>query len=488
MNESDLLSLSKFLKLDKKSEVPLYIQLGDAICSLAEEGLAAPNEKLPPIRKLSRLLDVNNITVVNAYKYLKEKKIAYSIGGSGTYISELAVPGSTLPKGSLFNSQKFHPESCSSANSISSVSSNKIINFASSSSSPELFPVDEFKTLFNKVLDRDRGNAFGYEQIQGYGPLREEICVYAAQYGITASPDKIQIISGAQQGIDLISKAMLSHGDCVIVECPTYYGALGAFLSRGANIIEVDMDKDGMNMNRLLALIKAYKPKIVYTMPYFQTPTCYSMSMEKKRILLEYAQKYDFYIIEEDNQSDFNFSKVGITPLKALDYKNKVIYVKSFSKLLMPGLRLGFMILPRTVLERVLTAKYTSDIETSGFIQRAFQLYLNSDSWCKHISKMFDLYKKRYRKMKFAVGKYLKGRFEYEIPLGGSNFWLKITKDIKSNDFCEILAHEGVIVQPGSMFSLNSDDLSYIRLSFANVDEDSIEEGIKRLGSIFDKN
>ncbi len=466
------------LKLDKDSQTPMYQQLGDLICTLAEEGSICPNEKLPPIRKLASMLGVNNVTVVNAYKYLENKQVVYSIGGSGTYVSELALEDKPVISNNFLNKQlnvNAHAFDLS-----------QIINFASGSVSSDLFPVDEFKQLFNTVLERDKGNAFGYEQIQGFYPLREEICKYALSFGIKSTPDRIQIISGAQQGIDLIAKAILSPGDVVLVENPTYYGASGAFLSRGAKLVNVEMEEDGININRLTALVKAYRPKLVYVMPYFQTPTCVNLSLEKKRKLLELSNKYNFYIIEEDNQSDFNFTDEEITPLKALDYKNRVIFIKSFSKILMPGLRLGFIILPKAVLERVLTAKYTTDIETSGFIQRAFHLFINSGDWDKHISQMVGMFRNRYYKMAFVANKYLKNRLEFAVPSGGLNFWFKLPGGMLSSDFCNMLVKEGVIVYPGSIFSPDGSDVPYIRLSFANVEEQMIDEGVSKIRKVID--
>ena len=461
--------------LDKGEAVPMYQQLGDAICRMAEEGYLKPNEKLPPIRKLAEALGVNNVTVVNAYKYLESKKIVYSAIGSGTYLAELHVKDRPLVSVDVLQRQMQMRLNGQEGNG-------EIINFAKGSAPAALFPVDAFKELFNQVLERDRGNAFGNEHIQGYGPLREALCDYAAGFGIAATSDRIQVISGAQQGIDIIAKAVLSPGDVVLVESPTYYGAAGAFLSRGAQLVEAPLQEDGLDIARLTALIKAYRPKILYTMPYFQTPTCINTSMEKKRKILELAYQYDFYVMEEDNQSDFNFSETEIVPLKALDYKNKVIYIKSFSRILMPGLRLGFMILPKAALTQVLSAKYTTDIETSGFMQKAFHLFLNSREWDIHMAKMRRMYRERYDAMSKAVRRYLQKGFDYKIPGGGLHFWLALNEEQGANQFCNQLAQRGVVVYPGSFFMLDGRDIPNIRLSFANVEEDRIEEGVRRIG------
>jgi DNA-binding transcriptional MocR family regulator len=458
--------------LSKTSKVPMYQQLGDSLHKLIFEGKLAPNYKLPPIRIMAEKLNVNTSTVINAYKYLENKKVVYSQMGSGTYVSPLLI--SDIPE-PVLNSQ---------INTFDKRTRYKLenaLNFATTSTSENLFPVDEFKQIFNEVLERDKGLAFNYQESQGYPPLRKSICNYLSYYGIKSSYEKIQIISGAQQGIDIISKAILKSSDIVFVEKPTYYGAIGAFASRGAEIIEIPLEKDGIDINLLESYMKLYTPKFIYIMTYYQTPTSISYSLEKKRKLLQISEKYDTYIIEEDNLSDFNYSETPNIPLKALDYKNRVIYIKSFSKILMPGLRLGFMILPQKIMQEVNLAKHTTDISTSGFIQRALDLYLQNDLWIEHTKYVCNIYKKRYEQIIKFINKYLKDYVEYIPPNGGLTLWLKFNTVINIEDFCNKLLEENIIVSPGTLFSLSEENMPYIRISFASVKKEDIPNGIKAM-------
>ncbi len=464
------------LKIERDSKVPLYEQLGMGILGLIEGGVLQPNTKLPPIRKMAEALRVNSVTVVNAYRLLEEKRAVYKTVGSGTYVAELNIKELPSPIISVHSHPKSREE-FSLSNSI---------NFANTATSKELFPVEEFKALFNYVLDRDKGNAFSYQELQGYGPLREAICTYLTQYGIKSDSDKIQIISGAQQGVDIISKALLSMGDVVFVERPTYYGAVGSFLSRLAQVVEIPLEADGISIERLTSYIKLYKPKLIYLIPNFQTPTCISYSAEKKRRLLELCYKHDIYIIEEDNQSEFNFSKEKVTPLKAMDYKNKVIYIKSFSKILMPGLRLGFMVLPKKIREEVIQAKYIADISTSGFIQRAFHLFISGDQWSNHLAKMRTIFKERHSVMHHAIESNLKPFIKYDMPTGGLNCWLRIKGGAMTvEELSGRLFERSVIITPGSLFSLLKEESPFFRLSFADVEKNKIEEGVKIIGEVF---
>ena len=295
---------------------------------MIEQGILPANSKLPPIRRMASKLHVNAVTVVAAYKYLEQKRVVYSLVGSGTYVAPLLIE--QIEKPIVLNQAK---------TLVKQICTEGAVNFVDTSMPQHLFPVDEFKDAFYTVLEREKGNAFGYLDSMGYLPLRQIICQYLQEYSIHASADNIQIISGAQQGIDIISKALVNYGDVIFTEKPTFYGACGAFLSRGGNVITVSMEYDGINMIELENLLKVYHPRFLYIMAYFQTPTGISYSMEKKRKLLELAEKYHFYIIEDDNLYDFYYGGEKIVPLKALDYKNKVIYIKSFSKILMPAVK-----------------------------------------------------------------------------------------------------------------------------------------------------
>ncbi|MCD8158016.1 MAG: PLP-dependent aminotransferase family protein [Clostridiales bacterium] len=251
------------ININKKGKLPLYRQIADEIYRNTEEGILKAGDMLPPVRKLAEKLGVNPGTVVSAYKYLENRKLVYSKTGSGTYISGISTEDMVISG----RFEEYEEETPLSDGSI---------NFSASNPAVELFPVNEFKRALNSVLDEEKGEAFGYEDPKGSPALRETI---SKKFNINR--DKIQIISGAQQGIDIIAGALVAHGDCVIVEKPTYMGAVGAFMSRGANVIGVEIELDGININELEKILPLYKPKLVYIMTYYQTPTAYSYSLEK---------------------------------------------------------------------------------------------------------------------------------------------------------------------------------------------------------------
>lgn len=457
--------------LNKNGGIPLYQQLAEGLCRQIEEGTLLPNSKLPPIRTMASQLKVNAVTVVNAYKYLEQKKVVYSQVGSGTYVSPIPVNELPVPVAEehlLAYEGRFDLENA--------------INFVNTALPHELFPTEEFKEAFDHVLDREKGGAFAYQDSMGHLPLREILCTYLEEEGIKTTPQNIQILSGGQQGLDVVSKAMMTYGDIIFVEKPTFYGAAGAFLSRGGKLVEIPMEADGMDMTDLENLMKLYHPRFIYMMAYFQTPTGISYSMDKKRKLLELAERYDTYIIEDNNLYDFNYSKTPVVPLKALDYKNRVIYIKSFSKILMPGLRIGFMVIPKKILHSVITAKYTTDISTSGFIQKALTYYLEKNGWQNHGDVMRKYGSEKYGSTIRAADRYLKGKVTYLRPEGGISLWLDLGKGFPTERLCSRLLEKNVILSPGSQFTLDGEESHHIRLCFANVSNDKIEVGIKRLG------
>jgi DNA-binding transcriptional regulator YhcF (GntR family) len=241
------------IPLNRDSKEHLYIQLANGIEQMIVEGELSEKDKLPPIRKLADLLDVNTVTVVNAYKYLEQKGRVFKKIGSGTFV----VP---------FNTDVDFDDEAACHDSVG-------YDFSSTSPTGNLFPVQAFKKAINGVLDTEGGTAFSYQESKGYLKLREAITEYLHAYDVVTTAEDVQIISGAQQGIDIVTKSILEYGDYILVESPTYAGAIATFRSKGLNIIEIPIRRNGINFENLESIAKRFKPKLFYTMPNFQNPT-----------------------------------------------------------------------------------------------------------------------------------------------------------------------------------------------------------------------
>ena len=293
--------------------------------------------------------------------------------------------------------------------------------------------------------------------------------------------DNILIVSGAQQGIDIASKAIVNINDNVIVEKPTYGGALSVFKWRRANIFEIEIKEDGVDLDEFEEILKKNKISCFYTMSYFQNPTGISYSREKKLKLLDLSKKYDFYIIEDDYLSELIYDNNIIhEPLKKLDKYERVIYIKSFSKIFLPGIRLGYMVTPASFNEIIQSSKINTDITTSSLMQRVLELYISEGFWKEHIAYQCREYKKKYKLIKSLIEGELLDKVTYIDPKGGLYFYIKLKdKSITSKELYYKLKRKNVFITPGVIFYRDSKNGDYFfRIGFSQVSKDKIIKGI----------
>ncbi|VYU03864.1 aminotransferase class I/II-fold pyridoxal phosphate-dependent enzyme [Clostridium tertium] len=451
-----------------EEEIPKYVQIANYIKKLIDGKKIKDGEKLPTIRALTEILGVNKVTIVNAYKKLKSDGYAYQKVGSGTYAKRKEVI-------SLFNR-----EYSKIIKNLSLKRLEEVIDFTGETNSEVYFPVKEFKDVLNEVLDRDGANALIAKEALGYDNLRETINKSFWKDELDLS--NILIVSGAQQGIDIASKAIVNINDNVIVEKPTYGGAISVFKWRRANIFEVDLEIDGVDIVAFEEILKKNKISCFFTMSYFHNPTGVSYSREKKLKILELAKKYDFYIIEDDYLSELIYdNNIVHEPFKKLDRYDRVIYLKSFSKVFLPGIRLGYMITPTSFNESIQRSKINTDITTSSLMQRALELYISKGYWKKNIDFQKAEYIKKYNLMKSLIEKELKDKINYIDPKGGLYFYLEIkNKNINSKELFYKLKKRGVYITPGAIFFKDSVSGDYnFRISFSQTSEEKIIRGFE---------
>ncbi len=460
------------INLNENDNKALYLQLYKKLKDELVNKLEA-NTKLPPIRKLAAEVEVNPATVVKAYDLLAEEGLIYKKVGSGSFVAPVKKTG-------------FLEESVDMLKH-GQIKLSESINFASAAPSTDLFPVADFKYAINQVLERDQGEAFSYQKSQGFLPLRKSIRKYFSSQGINSSLDQIQVVSGAQQAIDIISKILLDYRDQIIVEDPTYFGALQAFNSRKADIKSIKMEQDGADLEEMESYLQQNKIKFFFTMQNFQNPTGVNWSQQKQLQLLKLAEEYDFYIIEDDILSDLYYDQSKVSTLKKFDKQGRVIYIKSFSKVFMPGLRLAFIVLPERLLPQVLEAKYATDISSGGLTQRAFDYYLRKGLLEQHIELQRELFQRRYKLMKSEIEDNLPEEIKITFEIkGGLYFWLNLPHNLDSQELYKKTAQQGVAFSPGYLFSINKRYSNYFRLSFAAVDENQIKRGINMLKNIYE--
>lgn len=461
------------IRIDKDSNINYYIQLYSQLKKKIIEKEFETDSKLWPIRKMAKELNINPATVIKAYDLLEEEDLIYKKVGSGSYVSNVMerYPGKQKQSQEKLDMMEY-----------GQILMEADINFASAIPSSNLFPVEEFKDIINEVIERDGAETFTYQKSQGYIPLRDSIQFSLYKDGIKTSTNNIMAVSGAQQAIDLISKVLISEKDIVVVDEVTYTAALTCFKGRGARILKVPLKKDGMDIQVLTDILKKNNISCLYTMSGFQNPTGISWSQEKKEEILSLAERRGFYIIEDDCLSDMYYIEQKPGSIKSLEVKEeRVVYIKSYSKLFMPGLRLGFVVIPSKLLNQILAAKYATDISSNGLKQRAFDLYIRQGRWEKYLNRLRSIYNRRFHLMREKIRYFHPDVSLVYGPRGGLYFWLSLPDDLKSDDLHLEAAKKGVAFLPGRVFIPENIQTPFFRLSFAAANDSEIKKGMDLL-------
>lgn len=468
----------KWLQVNKESKEHLYLQVYRALKQAIISGQLVSNDKLPPIRELAGLLHVNNSTIVQAYDALKSEGLVIQKMGSGTYVF------SEPEQNDLFGHSFSNHDASDLRHEEAESAQLATINFASGTPSDSYFPVEAFKELINVILDRDGTRAFSYEDAQGYFPLRVSLSDWCKSHGMACEPKDIQVISGAQQGLDIVTKALLTHQDTVLVEAPTYTGALALLKSKGVRIVELPIVEGKVNMLKFKELVISHRPKLFFTMTNLQNPTGFSYSLEEKTQILELSKKYAFTIVEDDYASELNYAGAPLPALKSLDPTAPIIYIKSFSKVVLPGLRLGFMIVPEYLRERMMVVKHQTDISTSGLIQRSFDLYLRKGLLESHTARVIEDYKKRYTKLEECVVNLFPSTVFCCYPKGGANLWFELPENKSARQLYQLAKEKGVLISSGDVFYPYRQVTHTFRLSISSIELEDIPTGIYRLSEV----
>lgn len=420
--------------------------------------------KLMPIRKLANLIKVSPSTISKAYSELEKNGFVIKKEGSGIFVNTNNYKNIFIEdhmESEIFNYGNFNPEFK--------------INLSSATPNETLLPMDILKKAINVVLERDKENAFLYEDPKGYYFLRKTIAKKLKEKdNINIDIENLCLVSGAQQGIDLFSKSFLSSEDLIVVENPTYKGALDTFKKIGCKIISIPILESGYSLKDLEKILLKNKIKLFYTMTNFQNPTGFSMNFSKKKKLLELSKKYNFYVLEDDSLSDLYFSKKKPSTLKQLDVYNKVIYIKSYSKIFMPSFRLACIALPDNI---KILKKFTHNIVHFGLNQRAFQYLLENNYWDIHMEKARISFKNKQELMYSSLIKI--NNIYFYRPKGGLSFWIRLPKNISSKAVYLKLLSKGIGILPGILFSKDMDN--FIRISFAQCKNKDISFAINEL-------
>jgi 2-aminoadipate transaminase len=362
----------------------------------------------------------------------------------------------------------------------------EVISFAGGLPAPELFPVADFAEACAEVLRDDGPAALQYTTSEGYLPLRRWVCEHLyASNGLETTPDRVLIVSGSQQGVDLVSKVLLDPGDIVAIENPSYLGAIQAFDAYQASYLDVPTDDDGMIPDALRAALATAprKPKLIYIIANFANPTGITTSLERRRELVAIAREHDIPIFEDDPYGRLRYSGEPIPSLAAIAGGDGVIYAGTASKTIAPGMRVAWLVLPDPVLyDKVVMAKQAADLHTSTFAQRAVYAYVKRDGAVdRHVAMMVPVYRARRDAMVAELKARLPQGWSWAYPDGGLFLWLRAPAATDTTELLKRALDNHVAFVPGAPFWVNRDVRNTLRMSFSNTSEARIVEGVDRL-------
>lgn len=480
------------IPLDQQRARPIYQQIEDYLRQQILSGALAAETQLPATRSLARELGVSRITVTNAYATLESEGLIYSRGGSGTFV--LARPpqtathsAETQPRWPFW--QQAIAQAVAPAYEVQHAATRRSGNHPkpiafTGVGDPREYPIKALLHTMQDVLQRDGVSALAYGAFDnGYAPLHTTITHVLASQGITAHPDQVLVTAGSQQGLALVCQLLLRPGDVVLVEKPTYNLALELFQTLGLHVVGVPMDSDGMCVDEVEPLLQQYQPKLIYTIPNFQNPTGACLSGARRRHLIALADCYNVPLLEDDFVGDLRYDGRIQPALKTLDPGGRVIYTGTFSKMLMPGLRVGFLVAEGPVFQRLVALKRVSDLTISTLMQRTLDAYVNVGQYQRHVRRSCRLYRQRRDTMVAAMHRHLPPTVHVDPPQGGLFLWLRLPAGYSCLDLLPFALEAGGEFAPGTRFFPNpAEGEAYLRLNFATCTPAEIDEGSQRLG------
>lgn len=361
----------------------------------------------------------------------------------------------------------------------------EIISFAGGLPAPELFPVEEMKVISVRVLEEMGQESLQYSTTEGYQPLREKITERMKKVGISADPDHVLITNGSQQGLDFSGKVFLNPGDIVFCESPSYLGAINAFKAYQCDFVEVPTDDQGMDMAALeKAIQENSRGRMIYVIPDFQNPTGRTWSLERRKKLVELANRYNLPIIEDNPYGELRFEGEFLPAIKSLDTEDRVIFLGTFSKTFCPGLRIGWVYACDEVLNKFIMVKQGADLQSNSMSQRELNMFLETYDLDTHIARIRQVYHRRRDLMLDTMEKEFPKSVSYTVPEGGLFTWCVMPAHLNARDIMEKALEKHVAFVPGGSFFPNGGHENTWRMNYSNMPEDKIVEGIKRLGEV----
>jgi 2-aminoadipate transaminase len=476
-------------RLDPRSETPLYQQLFDTVVERARSGAFPSGFRLPPTRNLAAELGTHRNTIVRAYAELEHAGFVSSTVGRGTFIraqvsaTPIARPTetkTTIPWSALV-SERAKAEPFERFRRIGrQVARGEFVNLTRMQPSPDLIPDDLFRRCLDHVLKSHGSRAMGYAPDEGVPRLRERIAEDLVRQGVPARTEDVLVTTGSQQALDVIARALVDPGDTILAQESTYPGALRIFAAAGARTESVMADREGPSMTALAGMGGRGRVKAFYLQTNHCNPTGTCISEARRRELVRFSRETGVPLVEDDYAADLELEG-GYPPpsLRALD--GDVLYIGTYSKKLIPALRVGFVLCPPSLREHLVALKHTTDLGTSMLLQHALAEFLERGLMVAHLGRVRAAYRARRDALVGSLEKHLPKSVQFDVPPRGVTLWLRLPKDLAPEVVFEEARRRGVLVSPGALYGVDGTSVG-LRVTFCFEDEARLVEGGKRLG------
>lgn len=475
------------VEINRDSKTPVYKQIVRQIKNQIISGELSAGYVLPPERQLAESVGVNRTTILNAYRELKDEHLIASRVGSGTVV--LPVPAddgqrhgvfSEEPMWEYFFSQNsLHFESAEINSLLNYINRKDNISFASGAAHTDARTERILKDILRRIIDGSDFSELFAAPAEGYASLRAAMSKFMEKRGCFCGQNDIMILSGSQQGIDITARVLVEPGDVVVIEEPTYMPALQIFRSIGARVISVPVDNGGMDTDMLERVMRRYNPKLVYTMPTFHNPTGVSMSLDRRRHLIELANRFKTLILEDDAYGELSYAEAQLPSLKSMDSSGHVIYLSSFSNFFYPGLRIGWIATHSRMIKRFAAARQSADLHTNSLSQKIIEHFISGPCYEEQLRHIRAIYKARHDRMITALERHAPPGMSWTAPGGGCYIWCRLPDGMLSMQLLSKCSEQNVSFLPGSIFFSSAQEHEYLRLNFTCVSEQDIDKGIK---------
>jgi DNA-binding transcriptional MocR family regulator len=475
------------IRIDRDSTVPIYLQICSGIKEMILSGALPEGFRLPPERRLAAALGVNRSTILSAYRELKADALVDAHVGRGTSVlprthaAAVDAAVQALPWRQLVRAGMTEVQDPLLRDLLELAERPDVISLSVGLPAPELLPLETLRAVLGELMDEVGPAMLLHSPTEGLTPFRESLCQVMVARGIRCSAADVLVTSGSQQGLDLVTRVFLAPGDAVVVERPTFFGALQIFRRAQVRLLGVPTDSDGMRTDALEALLERQRPKLIYTLPTFQNPSGVVMSLERRRKLLELAYRFQVPVLEDDPYCDLRYEGEPLPSLKALDEHGHVIYLSSFSKVLFPGLRIGWLAAPRPAARQLALAKQAADLHSSTAGQFVLDRFVRAGHYARHIAGLRPEYTRRRDLMHDVLRRSAPREVAWNRPEGGFYFWLRVPDGIRQVHLLGLAAERRVSYLPGDACFADEPGANYLRLNFTLAAPEQIREGVTRL-------